>query len=383
MRQTVTIQKAAAIAKEFDDADFTAAVESAETIGLKTVEIITVDHDGEGAEIFVARPRSIMIAWKPRPFVRERVSLPTGEPASEIHMTLLYLGDLDDYDLEAQRTILGVVTEVAQKRKPIYGRMNGVGRFLEPNDDGETALWIGGDFVGLRELRDDLKAALNTAGITWDEKYPDFQPHMTIGWIEEDAPTPMFTINPFDAEIDNVTVYIGGLEYEVKLDGPEWGADGHSPYFDDEYDGNLYVPILKAAKTPVVSEELRYTYGPWYVPDSVDLHNEWANRDDVQKALWDYVDRGDRGIRLQHNPEIVAGRWVELATVPFPLTVPVEGEAGVLVKHTYPAGTPFMGVIWEEWAWPLVKAGEIRGFSIGGTAERVLVDMPETGAPSA
>jgi hypothetical protein len=42
-----------------------------------------------------------------------------------------------------------------------------------------------------------------------------------------------------------------------------------------------------------------------------------------------------------------------------------------MMKHTYPAGTPFMGVIWEEWAWPLVKSGELRGLSIGGTAQRI------------
>lgn len=383
MRQTVSIAKAAEIAAEFQEADFTQAVEEARAAGLQSVEIVTVDDDGNGGEIYVLRPKTIMIAWKPREFVRRRIAIPGGEPESEIHLTILYLGAVDDFTIEQQRTIIGTVTEVVQSRKPIQGRVNGVGRFLEPNDDGLTPVWLGGDFVGLRELRDDLKAALNQAGIEWEEKYPDYQPHITIGWIPEDADTPMVAINPFDTEITCVTVYIGGLEYEISLDGPEWGPGEMEPYFDGEYDGNLYVPILKGAAQPVQKEELRYTYGPWYVPESVDLHKEWATRDTVQQALWKYVDRGDRDIRLQHNTDIVAGRWVELATIPFPVSVPVENEHGVLVKHTYPAGTPFMGVIWEPWAWELVKAGKIRGYSIGGTAQRVLVDMPDTGAPSA
>lgn len=381
MKTRVSIQKAQAIAEEFGDADFTAAVEDAAKVGLASVEIVTVDEDGAG-DVYIFRPKGIMVAWKPREFMRGRIAVPGGTPKSEVHLTLIYLGDVSDFDTDQQRLILGTVTEVAQRHQTIKGRVNSIGRFMEPNDDDETPIWLGGDFVGLRELRDDIAQALRDAGIEWEDSFPDFQPHITIGYLPADAETPALTINPFDTEIDNVTVYIGGLEYPIELDGPEWRPDEHGPYFDGEYEGNLYVPVLKAAATPLRKDELRYTYGPWYVPDSVDLHNEWATRDHVQEALWKYVDRGDRGIRLQHNVDVVAGRWVELATMPFPVTVPVDDGNGVLVKHTYPAGTPFMGVIWEEWAWPLVKEGLIKGFSIGGTAERIMVDMPSTGAPS-
>jgi hypothetical protein len=216
-----------------------------------------------------------------------------------------------------------------------------------------------------------------------EDTYPDYQPHVTIGTIPRTSETPLFTIEPYDTCIDNLTVYIGGLEYCIDLDGPDWAVpDSSGPYYDGEYSGNLYVPVLKGAAQPVVDNEKRYTYGPWYVPESVDLHKEWATRDHVQEALWKYVDRGDRDIRLQHNTEIVAGRWVELATMPFPVEAFVKSEAGVLVKHTYPAGTPFMGVIWEPWAWELVKSGDIRGYSIGGTAQRIEVDMPNANPPA-
>jgi len=68
---------------------------------------------------------------------------------------------------------------------------------------------------------------------------------------------------------------------------------------------------------------------------------------------------------------------VEILTMPFPietaLTVPNEG----VTKYSFPENTPFMGVIWEKWAWELVKAGELRGYSIGGQAQRVEVDLPD------
>lgn len=372
------MQKALDIAEQFGDGEFTAAVEGAQRLGLASVEIVTTDDEGQ-SDIYLLRPEGVMVAWKPRQFERDRIRIHEGTPCDEIHMTVVYLGKLADFDQEQQRTIIGVVTEVAQKHKAIEGEINGVGRFFTTNDDGEQPVWLGGDFPGLRELREDIVNALRAAGIEWEESHPDYHPHITIGWVPEDYEGVGFTINPYETRIDNVTVYFGGLEYEIELDGPDWNKpDEYGPYFGGEYAPNLYVPVLKADGAPVSTDVAKkYTYGAWYVPDAVDLHNEWATRDDVQEALWKYVESGDRDIRLQHNPEIVAGTWVELATVPVPVDMPVENEAGVLVKHTYPAGTPFMGVIWKDWAWDLVEKGLIRGYSIGGSAQRMLVDMPE------
>lgn len=120
--------------------------------------------------------------------------------------------------------------------------------------------------------------------------------------------------------------------------------------------------------------ELRYTFSPWYVPESLDAHGEWTDRTEVQQAFWDYLADADRSIALQHNMDIVAGKWVEGATWPFEVTVPVKHPEGER-EHTYPAGTPFLGVIWEPWAWELVKSGEIRGLSIGGTANRAEAEL--------
>jgi hypothetical protein len=36
-----------------------------------------------------------------------------------------------------------------------------------------------------------------------------------------------------------------------------------------------------------------------------------------------------------------------------------------------------MGVQWQDWAWKLVKEGKLRGYSIGGKAQRILADLDE------
>ena len=85
--------------------------------------------------------------------------------------------------------------------------------------------------------------------------------------------------------------------------------------------------------------------------------------------------KGDRRIFLQHGDK-VAGEAVEVLTWPFA----IEAELGVpgqgVTKYAFPANTPFMGVVWESWAWEKVKAGELRGYSIGGRARRMEADLP-------
>lgn len=129
------------------------------------------------------------------------------------------------------------------------------------------------------------------------------------------------------------------------------------------------VPVVKA-------DEQRFTLGPVYVPGIEDAHGEFTDDDTLQKALWDWMRSGDRTIYLQHS-EKAAGEMVEMLTWPMPietaLAVPGEG----VTKYSFPANTPFMGVVWESWAWDMVKAGELRGYSIGGKAQRMEADLPE------
>ena len=119
----------------------------------------------------------------------------------------------------------------------------------------------------------------------------------------------------------------------------------------------------------------RYTLGAMYIPDMEDAHGEWTDSEELQRAVWDYVRTNDRRIRLQHNRDVVAGEWVEVMAFPHSLTVPITTPEGKEEQHTYPANTVFLGVIWEPWAWEMVQQGKIRGYSIGGKAERLFVDM--------
>ena len=152
-------------------------------------------------------------------------------------------------------------------------------------------------------------------------------------------------------------------------------SQGHSRPYDLTPEDKLELLISKSAGLVSKADEQRYTLGPWYVPGVEDAHGEFTDEDTLQKALWDWVRAGDRTIYLQHG-EKPAGEMVEIMTVPFPveaeLTVPNQGVS----KFAFPANTPFMGVVWEPWAWELVKAGKLRGYSIGGSARRMEAELP-------
>jgi len=121
--------------------------------------------------------------------------------------------------------------------------------------------------------------------------------------------------------------------------------------------------------------EQRYTLGPVYVPGLEDAHGEFTDEVTLQKALWDWIRKGDRAIYMQHSEE-VAGEMVEMLTWPFEIEAALEVPGQGATNYSFPADTPFMGVVWKDWAWDQVKAGELRGYSIGGVARRMEADLP-------
>ena len=125
-----------------------------------------------------------------------------------------------------------------------------------------------------------------------------------------------------------------------------------------------------------IQDDQRYTLGPVYIPDLEDAHGEFTDAATLQKAMWEWVRKGDRSIYLQHSDK-VAGEMVEVLTFPFPIQASLNVPGQGVTRYDFPADTPYMGVVWEPWAWEMVKAGEIRGYSIGGKAQRLEVELPE------
>lgn len=160
-------------------------------------------------------------------------------------------------------------------------------------------------------------------------------------------------------------------------------AEMYAPWTEEElaaYEAGMTVEEMELEKATLVSksvDERRFTLGPMYVPNRIDAHAEWTDPDELQKAVWEYVRKGDRRIRLQHNRDVVAGEFVEIMAWPYEVEVPMMMKDASTIPMKFPANTVFLGVQWEPWAWELVKANKLRGYSIGGKAQRLLADLPE------
>lgn len=147
---------------------------------------------------------------------------------------------------------------------------------------------------------------------------------------------------------------------------------------EDVTQGSVKVVLEGTVEEPSIeysvqksNDELRYTLGPLYSPNTADAHDEFTTTDELRKAVWDYTDRGDNAIRKQHGKEMI-GQVREIMQWPTEIETEVtEASTGEVRKEKFPAGTVFMGVQWSKEAWPLVKQGKIRGYSLGGRAVRV------------
>lgn len=385
--KTMTITKAADLAEASGIAELIDAVNRATSAGWQVVDF-DLTEDGGNVEV---RPHTgVMVAWMLPEYLADRLRVEGGE--QDLHVTLAYLGNTEDLTLEQQRLLVGVVSEVVQDQSVLYGVLAGTDTF-EPSDssDGQTPWYAQVNIPGLAEFRQKLVDALAEAGLPVDvTTHPDYTPHVTLAYLEDDA-APKVDLSPVQVDVDQITVCLGGDRRDLALVHPGWEGESEEAQAWWEARRAWYVSVgadewgwLDTPSTPyrpfaksVEQAERRFTLGPWYIPNTEDAHGDWTDPDELQAALWRYVDSGYRGIHIQHMPDVVAGRWVEAMTLPHETTWPVIDPNGNVASHTYPAGTVMLGVIWDEWAWELVKSGAISGYSIGGNANTAPADIPD------
>lgn len=96
-----------------------------------------------------------------------------------------------------------------------------------------------------------------------------------------------------------------------------------------KHEGDLYLaaaasPLELAFRAVTKAAEKRYTFGVVYLATDktsdpvLDTHQEFVLADDLQRAQWDYVRKGNRNIYLQHgDASTVIGEIVDIVTWPY------------------------------------------------------------------
>jgi 2'-5' RNA ligase len=101
-----------------------------------------------------------------------------GEDSSPVHVTFVYIGDVEDERLDE---LEGVLRRVLQAVPPLDLKLLPPRTF--ESDSGQTILHSPVHCPGLKEAHDAIKQALERRGFTV-EAYPDFKPHVTIEYVD-------------------------------------------------------------------------------------------------------------------------------------------------------------------------------------------------------
>lgn len=148
--------------------------------------------------------------------------------ADQMHVTLHFLGDLDDRDLAG---VCRAVTKVCTKRPPFRLTVSGVGAF--PTARRPKTIW-----AGLTEGAEELSALhaalavpLSDLGVYRHEERA-YNPHLTLGRLKADAAAPAVAAAlPKYADWaggDTLVTEVRVMSSELRRDGPEYTVLGRA-----------------------------------------------------------------------------------------------------------------------------------------------------------
>ncbi|HUY77704.1 MAG TPA: 2'-5' RNA ligase family protein, partial [Ktedonobacterales bacterium] len=150
----------------------------------------------------------VMVALFPDLLVARQLAALKGvtEKAEDLHITLAYLGDASTLDLETVKRAVG--NAVKQINPLPSGIVSGFGRFTSVPHGSKTVVYASADIPYLDVQRALLCTALVHEGVPAKSEH-GFTPHMTLAYMDDDAPTPELAIPPLPLTFDGVILAFG------------------------------------------------------------------------------------------------------------------------------------------------------------------------------
>ncbi len=144
-------------------------------------------------------------------------------PASEMHITLAYLGSVDMWSPDQLAGIESIVAGLAieyydqMAGEPLVGEVQGSGRFNHVGD-GLSALYYTFSSPSLPLWQAKLTQKLREAGLTRPEAH-GYVPHITYAYVPEDTSTPTLLFPDIPIEFSQISLCVGPdrKEYQLSL----------------------------------------------------------------------------------------------------------------------------------------------------------------------
>lgn len=301
-----------------------------------------------------------MVALRPARDESEALAVLGGEPAENLHVTVAFLASDADLIRDRVPELLLELRAVARRHEVTAAQVAGCGYFTSDGEDEPVVALV--DAPGLDELRVEVADACARAGAPERSEH-GFIPHVTLAYVPAGTASAWLGGGEEKYELpltfDELELHVGGDVYAIPLGSPSPAAES---------------PTLAGYDVRKSDTLKRYTLGPVYMPRTLDAHNEFMVDDTLEDMILEFGRRGDRTLYLQHTTQ-PAGELVGVIVWPdaYTTTVTVPGQEPQEI--TFPAGTAYAGVVWDEATWPRVERGEIRGFSFGGRGFKQRVEV--------
>jgi 2'-5' RNA ligase len=135
-------------------------------------------------------------------------------PSAELHLTLAYLGDVEEFDMFDRLQIAQVVQDVAKRWPPLMGQISGLGRFWM-EEPGLSPFYASFDSPSLPAFRQDLVDSLQAAGYEVDHTH-GYTPHITLAYLPDASTTPRLSVPLLHMMLPDIT--IGWGDQQTKFD---------------------------------------------------------------------------------------------------------------------------------------------------------------------
>ena len=163
-----------------------------------------------------AQNTGAMVALYPSPATARELALQGGQPPEDLHVTLVFLGHINELSETAIAGLNDVCTNLARQTSPILADVGGIGRFDGGGDDGEDAVYTNVDAPILPEFRQALVDGLTAAGIT-HSKLHGFTPHMTLAYIPADKAIPVRRLLARRVSFRTLSLVLGDKRIDLPL----------------------------------------------------------------------------------------------------------------------------------------------------------------------
>lgn len=110
------------------------------------------------------------------------------EPASSMHITMCYLGK--EVPIEKIAAMIPVIFSVVSQVRPFTVATKKVSTFPPNPDDGTPIIGLI-DSPELHVFRKALTGTFDAQGVEYNKKYPDYVPHVTLGYSKEPPRPPI------------------------------------------------------------------------------------------------------------------------------------------------------------------------------------------------